>query len=64
MCPDKVHNYQNIIHTRNTVDKYTDNVANNLRIQLCNISQHFKAFSIANDESKDVNGVTQLAGFI
>jgi hypothetical protein len=64
MCPIKVNDFQSISLTRNTVAEHIDDIAHNLWIQLCNISKHFEAFSIAMDESTDVNDVAQLAVFI
>jgi hypothetical protein len=64
VCPDKVNSFQNTSLTQNTVAEYKHDTANNLRIQLCNISKHFKVFSIARDESMDINNVAQLAVFI
>jgi hypothetical protein len=61
MCPDKVNYFQSITLTRNAVHEHTDGISNNLKIQLCNISKHFEAFSTAMDESRDV---AQLAVFI
>jgi hypothetical protein len=63
-CPDKVKGFQNISLTRNTAAECIDDTAHDLRIQLCNICKHFEAFSIAVDESMDVNEVTQVAVFI
>jgi hypothetical protein len=48
MCPDKVKDFQNISLMRNAIAERTDDTGNILRTtQLCNISKHFEAFSIA-----------------
>jgi hypothetical protein len=80
MCPDKVKYFQILVSQeiglyshigrkeesliRNTVAEPIDDIANKLRIKLCNISKHFKAFSVGVDESTDVNDVAQLLVFI
>jgi hypothetical protein len=53
-----------VLVSHETVAERIDDTANNLRIQLCNISKHYEAFSIAMNESTDVNDVAQLAVFI
>jgi hypothetical protein len=37
--------------TRNTVAERINDIVNNLRIRMCNISKHFETFSMAMDES-------------
>jgi hypothetical protein len=64
MCPDKVIDCQIISLTRNTVAEHIDDIANNLRVQIRNISKHFEAFSMPMDESTDVKVVSHLAVFI
>lgn len=64
MCPDKVIDCQIISLTRNIVAEHIDDIANNLRVQLCNISKYFEVFSMPMDGSTDVKVVSHLAVFI
>jgi hypothetical protein len=64
LCPDEIKDFHNINLTQNTTAECIDNIANNMRIQLCNISKHSEVFSIAVDESTGINDVAQLEAFI
>jgi hypothetical protein len=64
VCPDKIQTFKNISLSRNTVAERISDIAINLSDQLKSISEGFQAFSIAIDESTDIQGIAQLAIFI
>lgn len=64
MCPEQLKNFKNVSLTRNTIPSGIDDMAENLRNQLCSIILTFETHFIAIDESTDVQVKIQLAVFI
>lgn len=64
VCPDKKQAFNNISLTRNTVADRIADLSKNIDQQIKEKIKTFTAFSIAIDESTDINDIAQLAIFI
>ncbi|XP_065658560.1 general transcription factor II-I repeat domain-containing protein 2-like [Hydra vulgaris] len=64
LCPEKIKDLNNISLSRNIVAERDNDIATDLRSQLTKTCKDVQAFSIAIDESTDVNAVAQLCVFI
>ncbi len=64
VCPDKVKVFQQITLSPNTVVSRVTDIADNLRELLQIKAQDFQVYSIAIDESTDVQSVAQLSVFV
>ena len=64
MCPEKVDLFKTISLSANTVARRVEDIGSNLMSQLKSKSKEFEYFSIALDESTDINDTSQLLIFI
>jgi hypothetical protein len=64
LCPEQIKKFKSVSLSRNTVASRINEIADNLRIQLSSTISTFGAYSIAIDESTDVQDIAQLAIFI
>lgn len=64
ICPEQLKKFKTISLSRNTVASRIDDIAGNLRNQLKSVVSTFETYSIAIDESTDVQDIAQLAIFI
>jgi hypothetical protein len=64
MCPEKMHSFNDISLSSNTVMRRAELISEDLRLQLISYGKNFKSFSLALDQSIDIKDVSQLSIFI
>jgi hypothetical protein len=64
ICPEKRHLFENISLSNDTVVRRTEKMSENLKQQSIEISQQFKVYSLALDESIDIKDISQLSIFV
>jgi hypothetical protein len=64
LCCDKTSKFEQISLSRRTVARRIDSIADDLKLNLTDVTKQFECFSIALDESTDSSDTAQLAIFI
>ena len=64
LCPEKLNLCKMISLSRNTIARRIDDIGNNILHQVTSKTQRFTQYSLAMDESTDVNDTSQLLIFV
>ncbi|KAK7916070.1 hypothetical protein WMY93_011831 [Mugilogobius chulae] len=64
VCPEKKSQFSNISLSANTVAERITEMSGDIYNQLCEKAKHFRAYSVALDESTDITDTAQLAVYV